>query len=115
MSKRSDFTLLRDIQEAAKRIFLFTRKIGYEKFSRDIKTQDAVIHILQIIGEAASRISKESKDKYKEISWRKIIGLRNKIVHDYSGMDFDIIWEILEDYLPDLAPQIDEAVKKEKE
>lgn len=66
-----------------------------EEFIEDDKTTDAVIRNLEIIGQAVNKIPKEIKDAHKEIEWKKIIGLRNRVIHDYFGVDLEIIWYII--------------------
>jgi uncharacterized protein with HEPN domain len=65
---------------------------------------------LEIIGEAANRLPEDLKDKNEEIDWHKIIGLRNRIVHGYFGINYNIIWSIIEDYLVDLIAQIETLI-----
>ena len=68
----------------------------------DPKTIDAVVRNLEIIGEAVNRLSDETKKKYPEIEWDKIVGLRHRVVHAYFGIDLEIIWSILQTSLPEL-------------
>lgn len=72
----------------------------------DSKTVDAVIRNFEIIGEAANRLSDEFKDKYPSIDWHKIRGFRNRIVHDYAGVDVNIVWVITTEYLPNMYHDI---------
>ena len=74
---------------------------------KDSKTIDAVVRNLQIIGEAANRLPEEFRAHYSEIPWRNIIGLRNRIVHDYIGVDVEIIWQIVEKEIPHLKKQLE--------
>ncbi|MBL7718150.1 MAG: DUF86 domain-containing protein [Flavipsychrobacter sp.] len=78
----------------------------YETFSFDEKTVDAVVRNFEIIGEGARRIPEEFKLLHPEIEWRRIIGFRNRIVHEYFDIDYSIMWEIIEDYLPELIEKI---------
>ena len=71
---------------------------------------DAVIRNFEIIGEAANRIPDELKDEYQKINWHKIRGFRNRIVHDYMGIDYEIVWEIICSDLDTLAQDIQEIV-----
>jgi uncharacterized protein with HEPN domain len=93
--------LIEDIWESLEKIQRYTSKLTQKAFSVDEKTIDAVVRNLEIIGEAANRLPEEFKSKHKTISWRKIIGLRNRIVHDYFGVDLEIVWRILKDDVPD--------------
>lgn len=70
--------------------------MSFKMFQNDDKTIDAVIRNFEIIGEAANRIPDEIKDKFTEVNWHRIRGFRNRIVHDYMGVDLEIIWEIIE-------------------
>lgn len=71
-----------------------------DSFQSDGKTTDAVLRNLEIIGEAAGRLPEDFTDRHSEIEWFKIIGLRNRIVHQYFGIDLQIIWQILKKDLP---------------
>lgn len=77
-----------------------------ESFLNDEKTVDAVVRNLEIIGEAANRLPDDFKIQHTDIEWRRIIGLRNRIVHRYFGIDLDIIWEILKNELPAFKEKI---------
>ena len=68
--------------------------MDYETFSRDTKTQDAVVRNLEIIGEAATRLPESIKQAAYEIEWRKIVGLRNILTHEYFGVSLPIIWDV---------------------
>jgi uncharacterized protein with HEPN domain len=82
--------------------------MSFEEFLKDSKTIDAVIRNFEIIGEAANRLPDEFKEEYPSIDWHKIRGFRNRIVHDYMGIDFGIVWDIRNSYLPSLI----ESLKK---
>jgi uncharacterized protein with HEPN domain len=71
----------------------------FEEFAKDSKTIDAVIRNFEIIGEAANRLPEDFKDSHTQIDWHRIRGFRNRIVHDYMGIDFGIVWEIRNNYL----------------
>ncbi len=83
----------------------------YEDFENDERTVDAVIRNLEIIGEAARNIPLELRDKYSDIPWRRIVGLRNVVIHDYFGVDLEIIWEIITKDLLDLKEKIKGILK----
>lgn len=83
MSKRQDRELLSDVKEAIKRIGIYTQKIEYKEFLQDIKTQDAVVRNLEIIGEAVKNIPKELKKKFYEIPWKELAGVRDRLIHKY--------------------------------
>lgn len=102
MSKREPHLLIENIVESANKILLYTNNLTFEAFQKDNKTIDAVIRNFEIIGEAANRLSDDFKDKYSNIDWHRIRGFRNRIVHDYFGIDYSIVWEIKETFLPKL-------------
>jgi uncharacterized protein with HEPN domain len=106
MSKRPVNLLLDDISEAIERVARYTAGMSFAIFTNDEKTVDAVVRNLEIIGEAANRLPDEFKDGHPEIEWHKVIGLRNRIVRDYFGIDLEIIWQILHRDLPPLQASI---------
>ena len=100
MSKRSLGLLVEDIWESIEKIERYTEGLTQEAFQGDEKTTDAVVRNLEIIGEAAARLPGDFTDQHSEIEWIKIIGLRNRIVHEYFGVDLQIIWQILRKDIP---------------
>lgn len=86
--------------------------MSFKMFQNDDKTIDAVIRNFEIIGEAANRIPDEIKDKFTEVNWHRIRGFRNRIVHDYMGVDLEIIWEIIEKNIDELQEQIEEMINR---
>ena len=100
MSKRSLGLLVEDIWESIEKIERYTEGLTQEVFQGDEKTTDAVVRNLEIIGEAAARLPGDFTDQHSEIEWIKIIGLRNRIVHEYFGVDLQIIWQILRKDIP---------------
>ena len=91
MSNRPINFLLCDILESIDRVPQYIEGMSFEAFSSDQKTIDAVVRNLEIIGEAANRLPDEFKDKHPEVEWYKVVGLRNRIIHDYFGIDLKII------------------------
>ena len=100
MSERSLELLVYDIWESIEKIERYTEGMTQENFQNDEKTTDAVVRNFEIIGEAAGRLPEDFTDRHSEIEWVKIIGLRNRIVHEYFGVDLPIIWQILQKDLP---------------
>jgi len=80
--------------------------MSFEDFSQDQKSIDAVARNLEIMGEAANRLPDEYKEKHSDIEWYKIVGLRHRIVHEYFGVDLQIIWQILHKDLPELLQSL---------
>jgi uncharacterized protein with HEPN domain len=108
MSKREPFLLLEDIIESIQKIKIYTDGLSKDDFLKDDKTIDAVIRNFEIIGEAANRIPDDVRDKFQLVNWHKIRGFRNRIVHDYMGIDYEIVWEIIEKDLDELLNKIKE-------
>jgi uncharacterized protein with HEPN domain len=106
MSKRATHLLVEDILESAFKIIEYTQDLSFEQFSNDTKTIDAVIRNFEIIGEAANRLPQDFKDKYNSVDWHRIIGFRNRIVHDYFGIDYSIVWQIKQTFLSVLIDQL---------
>lgn len=114
MSERADTDFLSDIEEAARRVKAYTVAITYEAFLADIKTQDAVIRNLEIIGEATKSLSAELRAKYVDVPWRGMAGVRDRLIHHYFGVNLDIVWQIASGELPEVASQIQEVLEKEE-
>jgi len=100
MSSRPVPLLIEDIWEAVEKVEHYLKNMTADAFSKDSKTVDAVVRNLEIIGEAANRLPDDFKQKHCNIEWPKIIGLRHRIVHEYFGVDLDIVWQITQKDLP---------------
>jgi len=94
-SRRADRLLVEDMLESMGRIAGYTAGMGREEFLSDRKTIDAVVRNLEVVGEAASRLSDAARKLRDDIEWSLIVGLRNRIVHEYFGIDREIVWEII--------------------
>lgn len=90
---------LDDIMEAVAQIREYTASTDYDAFARDRKTQDAVVRNLEIIGEAAGRLPESVKIRTKDIEWRKIVGMRNILAHEYFGISIPVVWDVLQNKL----------------
>ena len=100
-----------DIKEAITRIQIYVKGVGYEEFLNDTKTQDAVVRNLEIIGEATKNVSDELMGKYPEIPWRQQARLRDRLIHHYSGVNYDIVWDIVTTELPKVMQQIEAILR----
>jgi uncharacterized protein with HEPN domain len=107
MSKREPNLLVEDIIDSGKKILEYTNNLSFEDFTSDGKTIDAVIRNFEIIGEAANRLPDDFKESHPEIDWHRIRGFRNRIVHDYFGIDFTIVWKIKNSFLPTLISKLE--------
>jgi uncharacterized protein with HEPN domain len=106
MSKRDAELLVSDILESAYKILDYTKGFDFPAFLNDNKTVDAVIRNFEIIGEAANRLPEPYKEQFPSIDWHLIKGFRNRIVHHYFGIDYSIVWQIKETYLPHMIEQL---------
>ena len=106
MSKRHPNLLIEDVIDSSNKILDYTNGLSFEEFINDSKTIDAVIRNFEIIGEATYRLPDDFKEQYQDIDWHKIRGFRNRIVHDYMGIDYSIVWEIRNNFLPSLISKL---------
>ncbi|MDR1342290.1 MAG: DUF86 domain-containing protein [Prevotellaceae bacterium] len=101
-----------DLLLAIGRVFEYTAGRNFAEFKKDYKTVDAVIRNFEIIGEAAKNIPSAIKEQYPEVPWAEMYLLRNKISHEYFGIDYEIIWDIITNYLPTNREQIAKIAAK---
>ena len=113
MSERQDSELVADILEAISRISVYTANMNYDAFLTDTKTQDAVIRNLEIIGEAAKKISSPLRERNRDLPWRSMAGLRDRLIHDYFGVNVDIVWEIISKELRELIEPLNAIIRDE--
>jgi uncharacterized protein with HEPN domain len=112
MSRRSNLLLLQDINEAASKILSYTAAYNKDQFLADDKTIDAVIRNFEIIGEAAGRLTEDFREEYHEIDWHKIRGFRNRIVHDYIDIDYEIVWVLISTSIPELISTVSAIIPR---
>lgn len=105
-----DLEYLLDILEASKIAFSYVSDKTKEEFFNDIQCQDAVIRRLEIIGEAARRISEETHDKFPELPWSDMIGMRNVMIHEYDDVDLLIVWTTLQNDIPPLIAELEKII-----
>lgn len=115
MSQRNIRLWLIDIRDSIDNILLFTEGLDFMRFDADIVVKHAVLHNFTIIGEAASKLPDSLKENYSEIPWREIKGFRNYVVHEYFGLDTDIIWQIIQTDLSMLKSKIDHIIASQND
>ena len=111
---RNYLLYLEDIFASAGKILKYAEESSYENLILDEMRYEAIIRNFEIIGEASGNIPEEIRDKYPLVEWRKISDLRNVLAHEYFGIDYDIMWEIIKDKLPELHKNIQTIIDKEK-
>jgi len=114
MSSRSDSQLISDIREAIDRITRYVSGMTYDEFLEDTKTQDAVIRNIEIIGEATKRLSRRIRDESPDVPWRQMAGSRDRLIHDYFGVNIDIVWQIADIELPRLSLKLEGIVPDDR-
>lgn len=108
MSRRDNHLLVLDMLESAHRINAYTENLDYEEFIYDQKTLDAVVRNFEIIGEAATRVLPDFQLENPQIPWKQLKGYRNRLIHEYFGVDYQIVWEIIQEDLMGLIEELEE-------
>jgi len=105
---------LEDMQMACEKVIRYVKDLKQKQFLKDEKTYDAVVRNLTIIGEAVKNVPQEIRELHPSIEWRKIAGFRDIAVHDYFGIDEDILWDIIRNEIPYLLTQLNQIIIKEE-
>lgn len=102
-----------DILECISRIQRYTQGMGFDEFETDDKTIDSVLRNLEVIGEASRRIPQEIKSQYTDLPWAEMNTMRNIVIHEYHGVNLNIIWQTITNDLPPLVPRLKEILEAE--
>jgi uncharacterized protein with HEPN domain len=105
-----DEALLLDILLAARDALEFSRDLTRESFASSKLHQHAIVRVLGIVGEAAGKVSREFRDAHPEVPWKQIVGLRNRLIHDYTNVDLARVWEVVTEHVPELIARIEPLV-----
>ena len=103
---RDDEILVRHIIDSTNKIIEFTSGIDRSRLEEDDMLSLSVVRLLEIIGEAASKVSVEFRSEHMEIPWRKMIGMRNKLIHAYQDVDLDVVWDTVTNDIPPLQEEL---------
>jgi len=107
----NNYVYINHIKEAMVKIKKYLMGVSHEEFAKNSLLIDGVVRELEIIGEAANNIEQSFKDKHREVPWLKIRGMRNSLIHEYFGVDINIVWNTCEDDLPRLNKIINGLLK----
>ena len=108
-----DDAYLIDILESARAAIEYMGGKSWNEFSKDSLLQDAIVRRLEIIGEAAGRVSSATQKKYENLPWQAMKGTRNRVIHEYDSVQIDIIWDIVQKDLPVLVKELEKIVSSE--
>lgn len=112
---KRDNAYLQHMLDATSNMEKFMEGVTKEEFLKNVEKQYAVLRGFEIIGEAAKNVSRALKKKYPYIPWREITGMRNKLIHQYFGVNLDLVWETVKTKLPELKNRISIMLKETKE
>ena len=109
-----DPAYLRDIEESARLAVSYMEGVSLESFAADTQLQDAVVRRIEIIGEAARRVSEETRAKHPALPWRQMIGMRNQVIPMYDGVDLSVVRSTVREDLPKLLEALGEILSQEE-
>ena len=112
--KKDSFVYLRHILDAIHRVEEYTKGIDYKNFMDNNLLQAGVMREIEIMGEATKKLANELKEKYPGIPWKRMAGMRDKLIHDYFGVDLDAVWDTIEKDIPLLKNKLEAMVESEK-
>jgi uncharacterized protein with HEPN domain len=105
--KRDYNFYIKDILQSIRQIESFVEGIQYEEFRKDDKTASAVIRKLEIIGEAAKQVPTRIRQKHPELPWTEMARMRDKLIHGYFGVDYEIVWKVVKERLPEVKTNLE--------
>lgn len=112
MKRRVLGDYVQDVLDAMVEAEEFTSGMDFSDFKTDRKSINAVVRSLEIIGEATKKLPKSVTDEYPEIPWKRMAGMRDKLIHEYFGVDLDMVWEVVRSELPPLKPLMQRVLEE---
>jgi uncharacterized protein with HEPN domain len=103
---------IQDILKSIDEILTFTKNTGYDDFMKNSMMKYAIIRCLEVIGEAAKRIPAPVRNKYADVPWKDMIAMRNKVIHEYFGVDSEILWQTIKEDIPALKKQVQRILEE---
>lgn len=113
MRKREFLDYLADMQEAVGSVLEFTQGMTWDQFVQDRKTVYAVVRAFEIIGEAAKKVPAGVRKRHQTVPWKQMAGMRNKLIHEYFGVNYQVLWKTVHSDIPPLQRQIDQVLEEE--
>ncbi len=113
--RKDDLTRLKHMLDAGNEILEFSEGKTRPDLDENRKLSLSLVHLLEILGEAASEISKDFKRDHPEIPWKQVIGMRNRLIHGYFDIDLDIVWRTVNDDIPSLVSKLEKILDDERE
>lgn len=111
---RSWLEYLRHILDEAEYLVTHSQGLSYERFIRDETLKRAFVKSIEVIGEATKQVPEAARQKYPHIEWRAMAGMRDKLIHEYFGVDYDIVWDVVTSKIPRLRREIEVILQKEE-
>ena len=105
---------LKHIRDECKYLLDHTEGLTQDEFIEDVTLKRAFVRSLEIIGEATKRIPPEFRDKYPDVNWREMAGMRDVLIHDYLGINYNIVWDVVVNHIPQLFDNLQEIIKSEE-
>jgi uncharacterized protein with HEPN domain len=112
MSERTYMDFIKDIREMVEKIEAFTTGYTYEEFIEDEKTVFAVIRCFEVIGEAVKNVPEKIRGKFSSLPWKRMAGMRDKLIHEYFGVDYETLWNTVRTRIPEIKPLINKILKE---
>jgi uncharacterized protein with HEPN domain len=110
--KKEPKVFIEHILESIALIETYAEQLSKKEFFEKVPIQDAVIRRLEIIGEATKNVPSEWRDKYQDIPWRQVAGMRDILIHEYFGVDLDLTWRVIKEDLPELKQKLGEIIEE---
>ena len=110
--ENKDLVRFKHMLDSTQAILLFTKRKKRIHLDRNRLLYSAILREFEILGEAAGKISSKMKEKFPDIPWKQLVGMRNRLIHAYFDVDRDIVWKTIREYLPSLLKQLEKIVDK---